>query len=78
LKEKLEVQRVALVVEGTGINHAHIKLYPMHGLAGEFEQVLAPERVYYDKYPGFIDTRLGHKADDNDLEKIVAKIFDKD
>jgi diadenosine tetraphosphate (Ap4A) HIT family hydrolase len=78
LKEKLEVQRVALVIEGTGINHAHIKLYPMYGLMEEFEQIIAPERVYYDKYPGFIDTRSGSKAEDKDLEKIVAKIFDKD
>jgi len=78
LKEKLGVQTVGLVIEGTGINHAHIKLYPMHGLTEEFEQIIAPERVYYDKYPGFVDTRLGPKAEDKDLEKIVAKIFDKD
>ena len=29
LKKKLNVKRVAMVVEGMGINHAHIKLYPL-------------------------------------------------
>lgn len=32
IKQGLEVKRVALVVEGMGINHAHIKLYPLHHL----------------------------------------------
>jgi len=26
-----DVGRVGLMMEGTGIDHAHIKLYPMHG-----------------------------------------------
>ena len=32
LKKSLKVQRIALVMEGMGVNHAHIKLYPLHGL----------------------------------------------
>lgn len=32
LKKSLKVHRIALVMEGMGVNHAHIKLYPLHGL----------------------------------------------
>ena len=32
LERGLSVKRVAMVMEGMGINHAHIKLYPLHGL----------------------------------------------
>ncbi len=31
LDKKLNVKRTAMVMEGLGINHAHIKLYPLHG-----------------------------------------------
>jgi diadenosine tetraphosphate (Ap4A) HIT family hydrolase len=37
---KLAVKRVAMVCEGMGINHAHVKLYPMHGLENEFQEML--------------------------------------
>lgn len=29
LKEKLKVGRVGMIMEGMGVNHLHIKLYPM-------------------------------------------------
>src|SRR3989304_10190886 len=32
LEKKLNVKRVAIVMEGLGGNHVHIKLYPLHGL----------------------------------------------
>jgi len=71
LKRKLEVNRVALVIEGTGIDHAHIKLYPLHGLDQSFKPTESKEAVFYDRYPGFIETRPGKKADDKDLARIA-------
>lgn len=35
LKKGLGVHRVALVMEGMGVNHVHLKLYPLHGLEKE-------------------------------------------
>lgn len=32
LEKGLNVKRVAMVMEGMGINHVHIKLYPLHGI----------------------------------------------
>jgi len=74
LKKKLEVEKVALVIEGTGVDHAHIKLYPLYGLSKGFESAESEKKVYYDRYPGFIDTKLGEKADDEKLGRLANKI----
>lgn len=74
LDKKLKTKRTAMVLEGMGINHAHIKLYPLHGLREEFQEMWADRRVFYDKYPGFIDTRLGPKTSLEKLGKLAKKI----
>jgi len=74
LKKKLGVNRVAVVIEGTGVDHIHAKLYPLHGLGKEFKVAESKKTVYYKKYPGFIDTKPGQKASDEDLARIVNTI----
>ena len=75
LKEKLNVKRVALVIEGLGINHAHIKLYPLHGLSKTFEEMWAKDQIYFEKYEGYISTQLGPQADINQLKTLAQKIL---
>lgn len=41
LEKGLGVMRVSLVMEGMGINHAHIKLYPLHGVTKKFKEMWA-------------------------------------
>ena len=72
LDEKLKVQRTALVMEGMGVNHAHIKLYPLHGLGGGFKQIIPEGNVYFETYEGYLSTRLGPKADDSIMKEIKA------
>ncbi len=74
LKKGLDVNRVAMVMEGMGVNHVHIKLYPLYGVEKEFEEMWAKDRVYFEKYQGYISTQLGPKADIEELKKIVEKI----
>lgn len=74
LKNKLPVYRVAVVLEGMGINHAHIKLYPLHGLESSFKQMWADEQVFFEKYTGYITTQLGPKADMNELKTLSKKL----
>jgi len=74
LDKKLGTKRTAMVLEGMGVNHAHIKLYPLYGLEQEFQEMWAKERVFYQKYPGFIDTRTGPKKSEEELEKLAEKI----
>lgn len=74
LKKKLPVCRVALVLEGMGINHAHIKLYPLHGLENTFQEMWAPEQVFFEKYTGYISTQLGPKEDIIKLKALAEKL----
>jgi diadenosine tetraphosphate (Ap4A) HIT family hydrolase len=70
IDEKLTVRRTALVMEGMGINHAHIKLYPLHGLNSQFKEILSEESVYFKEYQGYITTQLGPKASDEELNRL--------
>jgi len=74
LENKLKVKRVAIVMEGLGVNHVHIKLYPIHGLDEKFKEIWAKDKVYFDKYPGYITTQLGPQKSTEELNKIKEKI----
>jgi len=70
LEEKLGVIRSTIVMEGMGINHAHIKLYPMHGLDKEFKEYESPERVFFENYQGYTTTLMGPQATEEELTQI--------
>lgn len=74
LKSKLQVQRVWLIIEGMGVNHAHIKLYPMYGLETKREADVTKETVFFEKYPGYLTTALGTFADQNELAELANQI----
>ena len=78
MDEKLGVKRTAMVMEGMGVNHAHIKLYPMHGLFNKYESIVPTDtnnnKVFFEKYDGYITTLLGPKASDESLEEL-KKLF---
>lgn len=74
LEKKLDVKRVAMVMEGMGVNHVHIKLYPLHGLKDKFEETWTNETVFFDKYKGYVTTHLGPKADMAELNKLAEHI----
>ena len=70
-----DVGRVGLIMEGTGIDHAHIKLIPFHGTdnlkRGEWRQVLSNKELWFDKYEGWIASAGGPKADPDKLKKLA-------
>ncbi len=79
-----DVGRVGLIMEGTGINHAHIKLFPMHGTGymkqGKWKQIHSRNNKYFTEYEGYISSNDGPRADDteikrlaNDLRKVAEK-----
>ncbi len=74
LEKGLKVKRVAMVMEGMGINHVHIKLYPLHGLDNKFEEIWAKDKIFFEKYEGFISTQTGEKVDINELKKLATEI----
>ena len=73
-----DVGRVGLIMEGTGINHAHIKLFPMHGTEhmkkGVWKQHHSNNEKYFDKYEGYISSNDGPKADFEELKELARKI----
>ena len=74
LDKKLKVQRTALVMEGLGVNHAHIKLYPIHGLDKKFEEIWAKEKIYFERYQGYISTQTGPEKSSEKLNEVARKI----
>lgn len=74
-----DVGRVGVMMEGTGINHAHIKLFPMHGTEhmkrGEWKQVLSGKEFWFPKYEGWICSGGGPKADIEELKKLGEKLI---
>ncbi|MFA5013660.1 MAG: HIT family protein [Candidatus Paceibacterota bacterium] len=74
LEKGLGVKRVAMVMEGMGINHAHIKLYPLHGITEKFKEMWGKEKVFFDKYEGYISTQLGPRVDISTLKKLAEEI----
>lgn len=74
LENGLKVKRVAMVMEGMGVNHAHIKLYPMHGVNEKFKEMWASEKKFYDNYPGYISTHTGEKVEISKLKQLAEEI----
>lgn len=73
-----DVGRVGLVMEGTGIDHAHIKLIPMHDTAHMREGVWKPyasgKSDYFEKYPGYLSSADGPAADPEEIKKLADKL----
>ncbi|MDX9913433.1 MAG: HIT family protein [Candidatus Moranbacteria bacterium] len=78
IKKMPDVGRVGLVMEGTGINHAHIKLYPMHKTGhmkkGVWKQYSSHRTDYYEKYEGFVCSNDGPREDDKKIKKLADKL----
>jgi len=76
LESGLKVKRVAMVMEGLGVNHAHIKLYPIYGLNDKFQETWAPDKIYFEKYEGYISTQTGPQKTTEELRKVADKILE--
>lgn len=73
-----DVGRVGLIMEGTGINHAHIKLVPMHGTPwmkhGEWKQILSHQEHWFSTYEGWLSSAGGPMADPEKLKELAEKL----
>lgn len=75
LKKGLWVKLVGIVVEGEWVPHAHVKLYPMHGLADMHP--VEYEKVRFEQYPGYITSMLWNMKSKDELESIALEIATK-
>ena len=73
-----DVGRVGVLMEGTGIDHAHIKLAPMHGTQelkrGEWKQYLSGKEFWFDTYEGWICSGGGPMASMDQLKELAENI----
>ena len=46
LEKGLDVARVAIVMKGIRINHAHTKLFPLHGVKEKFKEIWIKEKIF--------------------------------
>lgn len=77
LDSKLDdVGRTGLILEGMGVDHAHAKLFPMHGTAKlkKWKPLITHLDKYFDEYEGYISSHDFVRADDKELEKLAKKI----
>ena len=81
LVDKLEdVGRVGLIMEGTGIDHAHIKLVPMIGTGymkkGEWRQIHSKVNTYFKNYTdyGYFASNDGPEADEAKIKALAKKL----
>jgi diadenosine tetraphosphate (Ap4A) HIT family hydrolase len=74
LEKGLGVKRVGMIMEGMGIDHTHIKLYPMHGLNNKYEEIFFGGDKFFDKYEGYLTSELGPRADMAELQNLAEEI----
>ncbi len=78
MKHYKEVGRVGVIMEGMGINHAHIKLIPMHGTGnlknGKWKQNLTEKTDYFEKYEGYITSTEGPKKSYEEINELAEKL----
>lgn len=74
---KLEdVGRTGLIFEGFGVDHAHAKLFPMHGTADMdgWKPLHSDNKKFFKRYEGYISSHDFERADDGELAALAKKI----
>jgi diadenosine tetraphosphate (Ap4A) HIT family hydrolase len=76
LSSKLaDVGRTGLIYEGFGIDHLHIKLFPMHGTKmDEWKPIKSNVDKYFEKYEGYISSHDSKRANDSELSSLTSRI----
>jgi diadenosine tetraphosphate (Ap4A) HIT family hydrolase len=76
LDRKLEdVGRTGLILEGFAVDHAHAKLFPMHGTRmPQWWPLSRPADKYFHEYEGYISSHDYQRADDAELAALAQRI----
>ena len=81
LDSRLEgIGRTALVLEGFGIDHVHVKLYPLPNtshLASNWQPIRSKNKQYFDQYLGYVCSNDSHRASDEELDELTKLLSEK-
>ncbi|WP_115719617.1 HIT family protein [Gallaecimonas mangrovi] len=71
-----DVARCGMFFEGYGVDHLHSKLFPMHGTGNDakFQAIEAVKDTFFERYEGYLSSHDSHRADDQTLAALAAKI----
>jgi diadenosine tetraphosphate (Ap4A) HIT family hydrolase len=72
-RKVLGCSRCAYVVEGYGIDHFHIKLFPLHGAPDPWQAVHSQVVAFSERYDGHITTADGPRWDPACMEAMAAR-----
>ena len=75
LEKALDIERVALVFEGTGVAHVHAKLYPLYGSHAKQTNVWSDHTEFSKTYRKYITTAEGPRMNNDELREIQQKIL---
>lgn len=71
-----DVGRTGVIFEGFGVDHAHAKLFPMHG-TGDIEiwkPIKSRVDKFFDQYEGYLSSHDHLRANDTDLQKLAEQL----
>ncbi|GAB3214034.1 hypothetical protein GCM10027294_50920 [Marinactinospora endophytica] len=73
-----DVARTGIIYEGYGVDHAHAKLFPMHGTSGnsgaDWRAVESDVDLYFERYQGYLSSHDHGRADDDELTRLARRI----
>lgn len=71
----IDVGRTAMMMEGFGVDHVHIKLFPMHGTNQEkwIKREYQSDK-HFEVYKGYISSHDGPRLSDKELAITAKKI----
>ena len=70
------VARTAMIFEGYGVDHAHAKLFPMHGTGNtsDFKKINSSSDKYFTRYEGYVSSHDCQRANDEALAMLAQTI----
>lgn len=76
LDRRLEdVGRTSMILEGFAVDHAHAKLFPMHGTRmPKWRPLSRPLDKYFERYEGYISSHDYRREADDRLAALAARI----
>jgi diadenosine tetraphosphate (Ap4A) HIT family hydrolase len=70
-----DVSHTGLILEGFAVDHAHAKLFPMHGTRmPQWRSLRRPADKYFREYEGYISSHDYQRADDAELAALARRI----
>jgi histidine triad (HIT) family protein len=69
-----DVGRTGCIMEGFGVDHAHVKLFPMHQTKHDWRPIKSNVDKYFHHYEGYLSSHDHARADDVELAKLAAII----